>query len=239
MSAPHPPLAPIAPLAGPAPADLATWQPRPRPQRIALAGLYTRLEPLDPALHGESLFAQSMAEGAQARHAYLFESPMARAPFEEWLQSRALSEDPLFYAVVDAKTGHALGRQALMRMEPNHGGIELGNILWGPGMARTRLATEAFFLHACYVFETLGYRRFEWKCNALNAPSIRAAKRFGFRYEGTFRQHMVVKGQNRDTAWFSLLDSEWPALRARFAAWLSPDNFEESGQEKRKLQAIG
>jgi RimJ/RimL family protein N-acetyltransferase len=128
----------------------------------------------------------------------------------------------LFSAVVDRATGEAAGRQALMRMEPAHGVIEIGNILWGPAISRTRISTEAFFLAARHVFDELGYRRFEWKCNDRNEPSKAAAVRFGFTFEGLFRQHMVIKGENRDTAWFSIIDREWPAIRTAFERWLDP-----------------
>jgi RimJ/RimL family protein N-acetyltransferase len=124
-----------------------------------------------------------------------------------------------------------------MRITPEHGVIEIGHILWGPAIARSRVATEALFLWAAYVFETLGYRRFEWKCNARNEPSIRAARRFGFTYEGTFRQHLVVKGENRDTSWFAMLDGEWPALRDAYARWLDPANFDADGGQRTRLLA--
>jgi RimJ/RimL family protein N-acetyltransferase len=137
----------------------------------------------------------------------------------------------MFYAVIDPATGRAEGRQALMRITPEHGVIEIGSILWGPRMARTRLATEALYLFARHAFDALGYRRFEWKCDALNAPSRRAALRFGFTFEGIFRQHMVVKGRNRDTAWFAITDAEWPAVRTGMERWLSPDNFGPDGQQ--------
>ena len=146
------------------------------------------------------------------------------------------TDDPLFFAVIDKATGRAEGRQALMRIDPVHGVIEIGHILWGPAIARTRVATEALYLSAEYAFETLGYRRFEWKCNDLNLPSRRAALRFGFTFEGIFRQHMVVKGQNRDTAWFSIIDAEWPTLRASYQRWLAPDNFDAHGRQLRKLE---
>jgi RimJ/RimL family protein N-acetyltransferase len=203
-----------------------------------LAGRFCRLEALDPARHGDGLFAASMAPGAEERFRYLGDSPQDRTSFEGWLQKAAASPDPLFYAVIDTHTGRCEGRQALMRITPEHGVIEIGNVLWGPSIARTRTATEAFFLHAAYIFETLGYRRFEWKCNALNAPSRRAAERFGFRYEGIFRQHMVQKGQSRDTAWFAMLDGEWPRLRAAFERWLAPENFDSAGRQKVKLEDL-
>ena len=142
----------------------------------------------------------------------------------------------MYFAVIDNATGVAHGRQALMRITPEHGVIEIGGIYWGPGVARTRVTTEALFLHARYVFDELGYRRFEWKCNDLNAPSKAAAKRFGFRFEGVFRQHMIVKGQNRDTAWFSMLDGEWADIKAEFERWLDPGNFEADGTQKSRLR---
>ncbi len=146
------------------------------------------------------------------------------------------SLDPLYFAVIDIKTNRCEGRQSLMRIDCNHGVIEIGNILWGPAISRTRVATEAFFLSAQYVFETLGFRRFEWKCDSLNTPSREAASRFGFSYEGLFRQHMVVKGCNRDTAWFSMLDSEWPLLRSMYKRWLALENFDSQGQQRSRLQ---
>ncbi len=216
-------------------ADLSRWTPRPAPQQITLEGRWCRLEPLDAERHGDDLFAASMAPGAEQRHRYLFESPLPRDDFQCWLQSRAASGDPLFWAVVDQADGRAAGRQALMRIEPAHGVIEIGSILWGPSIARSRVATEALFLFADYAFDALGYRRFEWKCNDANAPSKRAALRFGFRFEGCFRQHMVVKGENRDTAWFSMLDHEWPRLRDGYRRWLAADNFDAAGQQRHRL----
>jgi RimJ/RimL family protein N-acetyltransferase len=138
--------------------------------------------------------------------------------------------------VIDRASGRCEGRQALLRISPEHGVIELGGIYWGPAISRTRVATEAFYLHLQYAFDRLGYRRFEWKCNDRNAASKRAALRFGFTHEGTFRQHMVTKGENRDTAWFSIIDGEWPALRAAFEAWLAPGNFNAQGQQRQVLK---
>lgn len=218
--------------------DLARWTPRPLPERRVLEGRYCRLEPLDAARHGDQLFAASMAPGAEERHRYLFEAPMERAPFQVWLEGRATSQDPLFFVVIDKATGRVEGRQTLMRIDPAHGVIEIGSILWGPAMARSRIATEALFLFAAYAFDELGYRRFEWKCNDRNEPSKRAALRFGFAYEGLFRQHMVAKGENRDTAWFSMIDPEWPALRAGYEAWLDPGNFDSNGQQRARLESF-
>jgi len=218
--------------------DLAHWTPRPLPERCVLEGRYTRLEPLDVACHGEQLFAASMAPDAEARHRYLFEGVLDRETFLHWLEGRAASADPLFFAVIDKATGRVEGRQTLMRIDPAHGVTEIGSILWGPAMAKSRVATEALYLFAAYAFDALGYRRFEWKCNNDNVPSKRAALRFGFSYEGLFRQHMVAKGLNRDTAWYSMIDSEWPDLRAGYEAWLHPDNFDSDGHQKARLETF-
>lgn len=204
---------------------------------MALEGRYVRIEPLSSERHEADLFASAIEPGADARFAYLFDDVPAGAPaFHAWLERVAEVDEPLFFAVVDKATGRAEGRQALMRIDAVHGVIEIGHILWGPAIARTRVTTEALYLSAEYVFEALGYRRFEWKCNDHNAPSKRAAQRFGFTFEGTFRQHMVVKGRNRDTAWFSIIDSEWPSLKASYQRWLAPDNFDTRGQQLRRLE---
>lgn len=218
--------------------QLADWNPRPRPARVTLEGAYCRLEPLDPAKHGNDLFAASMAPGAEDRFRYLFDAPGERPAFEGWLTRAAASDDPLFYAVIDRASRRCEGRQSVMRITPEHGVIEVGHILWGPAIARTRVATEALFLTACYVFEELGYRRFEWKCDARNEPSKRAARRFGFTYEGTFRQHMVIKGRNRDTAWFATTDCDWPPIRNSFERWLAPANFDQHGRQKIRLEEL-
>ena len=214
---------------------LANWAPRPRPARVTLEGRYCRLEPIDPQRHGDELFAASMAPGAEDRFRYLFESPQDRGAFGSWLDRVAATEDPLCFAVVDSASGRCEGRQSLMRITPEHGVIEVGGILWGPAIARTRVATEALFLHARYAFDTLGYRRFEWKCNVRNEPSMRAARRFGFAFEGIFRQHMVIKGENRDTAWFATVDADWPRIRSGFERWLAPENFDREGRQTARL----
>ncbi|MBP0581400.1 GNAT family N-acetyltransferase [Labrys sp. LIt4] len=216
--------------------DLTTWKGVPRPERVVLDGRYARLEPLDPARHGADLLHSAQEPGADGRFRYLFEGvPGSADDFSAWLDKASSTADPMFFAVIDKATGKAEGRQALMRIDPVHGVIEIGSILWGPAIARTRVATEALYLFARYAFETLGYRRFEWKCHNLNEPSKRAATRFGFTFEGVFRQHMVAKGQNRDTAWFSIIDGEWPRLKAGYEAWLDPANFEADGRQKSKL----
>ena len=216
--------------------DLSSWTGAPRPARTSLLGRFARLEPLEASLHGDALYASAREPGADERFRFLFDDlPADRAAFDAWLAKAASTPDPLFFAVIDAATGRAEGRQALMRIEPKHGVIEIGSILWGPRIARTRVATEALFLAARHVFDDLGYRRFEWKCNDRNEPSKRAALRFGFTFEGVFRQHMVAKGQNRDTAWFAMLDRDWPRLRTRYEAWLAPENFDASGQQRQPL----
>jgi len=211
------------------------WVPPSRPARAELAGRWCRLEPLDPDRHGDALFDASMAPGAEERFRWLFEPPRPRADFDGWLRHVCASDDPLFFAVVDAATGRCEGRQAFMRITPEHGVIEIGHVLWGPRMARTRIATQALYLAARHVFDDLGYRRFEWKCNSRNEPSRRAALRFGFVFEGIFRQHMVHKGENRDTAWFALTDGDWHHLRAGYERWLAPENFDAAGQQRATL----
>jgi RimJ/RimL family protein N-acetyltransferase len=199
-----------------------------------LEGRYARLAPLSLA-HAEGLMA---ASADASSFDYLFDvPPRDLEDLKSWIRQKAASEDPLFHAVIDKATGVAGGRQTFMRITPEHGVIEVGNILWGPAIARTRVATEALYLAAKYVFEDLGYRRFEWKCNDRNEPSKRAALRFGFSFEGVFRQHMWAKGANRDTAWFSMLDREWPRLRAAYERWLDPANFDAAGRQRARLAA--
>jgi RimJ/RimL family protein N-acetyltransferase len=210
-----------------------------RPERRVLAGHYVRLEPLSADRHGSSLWAETHGPGAPAFWQYLFDEPFAdERSFREFLARKAASEDPLFYAIVDAASGRAVGFETLMRIEPAHRCIEVGNILYGRSLQRTPGATEAQYLLMRYVFDELGYRRYEWKCNALNAPSRRAALRFGFSFEGIFRQHMIVRGRNRDTAWYALLDHEWPAVKAAFERWLSPGNFDAAGRQREALTAL-
>jgi RimJ/RimL family protein N-acetyltransferase len=209
--------------------------PAKRPGRTTLEGRLVMLAPLDPAAHGDALYEATRGEGGDQLWLYLFEGPFPdRAAFDLHLQRAAASDDPLFFAILDRASGYA----AYMRIEPTHRVIEVGSILYTPRLQRTALATEAMYLMARHIFEDLGYRRYEWKCNALNGPSRRAALRFGFTFEGIFRQHMIVKGRNRDTAWFSMLDSEWPARKARFERWLEANNFDSDGRQKSALSAL-
>jgi RimJ/RimL family protein N-acetyltransferase len=216
------------------------WQPVRPPERQTLAGRTVRLEPLDPARHGAELHAASHGAGVPPElWLYLSVGPFAsEAPFRAWLDKCAASKDPLFLAVIDQQSGRAVGMVAYMRIVPEHGGIEIGNIWFGPVIQRRPQATEAIFLLARHVFDDLGYRRLEWKCNALNQPSRRAALRFGFSYEGLFRQHMVIKDRSRDTTWFAMVGDDWPRVRAAFVAWLDPANFDAAGQQRRGLAEI-
>jgi RimJ/RimL family protein N-acetyltransferase len=217
--------------------DLSNWNGVQRPQRVVLDGRYGRLEPLDTERHENELLESAREPGSDNRFRYLFEdAPGDAVVFRSWIEKAAKSDDPLFFAVINKKTGRAEGRQALMRIDPVHGVIEVGNILWGPAIARTRVATEALYLFAEYVFDTLGYRRFEWKCNDLNEPSKLAAERFGFTFEGIFRQHMVAKGENRNTAWFAMTDGDWSLAKKSYQAWLAPENFGDDGQQKASLK---
>ncbi|HEV7293253.1 MAG TPA: GNAT family protein [Devosia sp.] len=205
------------------------------PEPIVLQGRYVRLEPLQQR-HAADLLAASVGEGVPERYRWLFEqAPTTLAEAESFIERMNAGADR-FVAVVDQQSGRALGRQGWMRIFPEHGSIEIGGVYWGPQLARTPLATEALFLFARHAFDDLGYRRFEWKCNNRNEPSKAAALRFGFQFEGVFRQDRIVKGESRDTAWYSIIDSEWPAIRAEFERWLDPANFDAHGVQKTKLR---
>jgi RimJ/RimL family protein N-acetyltransferase len=211
-------------------------KPAPRPGVVVLEGRYGRIEKLDAARDGASLW--QAVKGQNALWPYMAYGPFPDEPaFAAWLVERPALEDPYSYAIIDAQ-GRAVGIATLMEIRPAMRVIEVGNIVYTPLLQRTPLGTEAQYLLAKYVFETLGYRRYEWKCNALNAPSRRAALRYGFTFEGIFRQHFIVKGRNRDTAWFSMLDSEWPARKGAFERWLSSENFDKDGRQKTSLAAL-
>lgn len=206
------------------------------PQRLVLEGRYVRLEPIETR-HAADLFAVSTMEGGAERYRWLFtDAPASLVEMERRIGEARAIADPSYVAVIDKASGKAVGQQGWMRIRPEHGSIEIGGIYWGLPMARTPLATEALYLFARHAFDDLGYRRFEWKCNNKNEPSKAAAKRFGFRFEGVFRQDMIIKGESRDTAWFSIIDGEWPALRAEYERWLSPDNFGPDGVQKTRLR---
>ncbi len=209
-----------------------------RPQRVRLEGDHVELVPLEPAHAGE-LYADAHGPDKDRLWLYLYEAPFPdRAAFLRHIEEKSRSQDPLFFAIIDKKTGRARGYATLMRIEPQHRVIEVGNILFTPAMQRSIAATESMYLLARYVFDTLHYRRYEWKCNDLNAPSKRAAQRLGFSFEGIFRQHVIVKGRNRDTAWYAMLDSEWPQRKRAFELWLSPENFDAEGGQKTSLSVL-
>lgn len=211
----------------------------PRPRRVTFEGRTISLTPLDAHEHLDSLWAST--SGPQNEHlwTYLFEDPFQnRASFEAYLQRKEESNDPLFYSIIDNASRGAVGWTAYMRMEPVHRVIEVGNIMFSPRLQRTIGATEAMYIMAKHAFEDMNYRRYEWKCDALNMPSRRAALRLGFTYEGLFRQHMIVKGRNRDSAWYAMLDSEWPARKRALEQWLDPGNFDANGKQRISLSEL-
>jgi RimJ/RimL family protein N-acetyltransferase len=211
-------------------------KPAARPGPVTLQGRFGRIEKLAPA-HAETLW--QAVRGHDRIWTYAPSSgPFAdAAAFTALIETRAGQDDPYFYAIVDAG-GRAVGISALMAIRPEHRVVEIGHVVYAPALQRTPLATEAQFLLARYAFETLGTRRYEWKCDALNAASRRAALRYGFTFEGILRQHMIAKGHNRDTAWYSILDSEWQACKAAFERWLAPDNFAADGRQIVSLSTL-
>lgn len=212
------------------------WSGAALPERTTLDGQYCRLEALDVERHGEHLYDAFSADETGALWTYLAEEPPgSRAEFRSWMVEACSSEDPMFYAVIERGTGRALGRAAFMRMAPAAGSIEVGSILYSPALQQTPPATEAMFLMMQHVFDDLGYRRYEWKCDSLNEPSRRAAQRLGFSYEGLFRQALVYKGRNRDTSWYSIIDRDWPVIRHGYEQWFDPANFDVHGRQKQTL----
>ncbi|MGE0610989.1 MAG: GNAT family N-acetyltransferase [Hyphomicrobiales bacterium] len=213
--------------------EVAGWTARPLPPRKPLQGRLCRVEPLGPR-HAEDLFAANSGDFDQWMYS-------AYGPFDRledygrWVRDVSARDDPLFHAIVDLRSGKAVGVASYMRIDPANGVIEVGNIRYAPELKRGTVATEAMYLMMARAFDELGYRRYEWKCDSLNWPSRRAAERLGFRFEGLFRQHMVVRGRSRDTAWFSIVDSEWPALKRAFEGWLSPGNFDSAGIQVKRL----
>ncbi len=209
------------------------------PQRKEIQGRYVILAPLHAATHSEKLWEALRGPANDRLWLYLFDGPFAEyRDFHAALEIKTASAERLYFAVLDRESAHAMGYAAFMRIEPVHRCIEVGSILYAPVLQRTRGATEAMYLMARHAFEELGYRRYEWKCDALNEASRRAALRLGFQFEGIFRQHMIVKGRNRDTAWFSMLDHEWPARKAAFERWLHPSNFHENGRQLSSLSTV-
>jgi RimJ/RimL family protein N-acetyltransferase len=215
------------------------WTERARPSRRTFHGRYCRLEPVDPQRHAADLFAAYMDAPDARDWTYVFpERPETLPLFEEHLARLAQSEDPLHYTIVDTDTDKPVGTAALMRIDPGHGVIEVGSIAYSPRIKRTRAGTEAMYLLMRLVFDDLGYRRYEWKCDSLNGPSRAAALRYGFTFEGIFRKAIVYKGRSRDTAWYSIIAEEWPRIRSAFDAWLDPKNFDGDGRQMRPLGAM-
>ena len=212
---------------------VAGFAPPPHPAEVVLEGQHVRLEPLNADAHAADL--HRAFAGDDALWDYMPYGPFGgAAAYHRWVKDHETSRDPVFFALRDLHGGHFCGVTSFLRIDQGNGVIEVGHICLGPELQKTRAATEALFLLMQWVFEA-GYRRFEWKCNALNLPSRRAAQRLGFSYEGVFRQHMIQKGRNRDTAWFAIVDREWPGLREAFRAWLAPGNFSDAGQQRERL----
>jgi RimJ/RimL family protein N-acetyltransferase len=214
-------------------------RPAKRPEPTTLTGQTVTVVPVDADAHSQTLYEQTHGTGCEQLWRYMSEGPFPNAnAFHARLAQKRQSQDPIFFTILENAGSKPVGLAAYLRIEPAHRCIEVGSIVYAPSLQRTVGATEAMYLMARYVFEELAYRRYEWKCNALNEPSRRAALRLGFQFEGVFRQHMIVKGRNRDTAWFSMLDSEWPKRRSSFERWLAPSNFDASGQQKLSLSRL-
>lgn len=220
-------------------AALPDWSPRQLPPDTPMQGRFCRIERLDPDRHWEQLFAADLLDSDGRNWTYLgTDLPSEPATYRAYVDEMAQLRDPLFHTIVEEASGQAVGVATFMRIDPANGVIEVGNIRYSPRLQRKPAATEAMFLMMKRVFDELGYRRYEWKCDSLNAPSRAAAERLGFQYEGLFRQAIVYKRRNRDTAWYSIIDSEWPTLRSAYEAWLAPDNFDDAGQQKRGLKYL-
>jgi RimJ/RimL family protein N-acetyltransferase len=226
------------PLGQPIGAALVTAFPRPLPPTTSMSGRYCSLVPTDVAAHASGLFDAFSTDQSGRNWTYLPYGPFTgAAPFRQWMEQTCLKSDPLFHTILDGD-GNAVGLASYLRIDPAGGAIEVGHIHLAPALQRTAAATEAMFLMMARVFDELGYRRYEWKCDALNEPSRQAATRLGFRFEGIFRKATHYKGRNRDTAWYSVIDDEWPALRTMFQQWLSPGNIDAHGRQARRLQSL-
>lgn len=217
--------------------ELVDWQPRQHPARVVLNGRYCRLEPLRVEHAGALFAAYQQAEDTRSWTWLLREPDTTVAEYSQWIASVCELSDPIHFAVIDNQTQLPVGSLALMRIDPRNGVVEVGHVHFSPLMSRSPLSTEAQYLLMRYVFDDLGYRRYEWKCNSLNEPSRKTALRLGFQFEGRFRQALVTKGHNRDTDWFSIIDNEWPALASAFESWLAIDNFTADGSQKRTLES--
>jgi len=217
---------------------VANWHAPPRPGKTALAGRYCRMEPLDLERHAAELFAANALDKTGANWTYLAYGPFATLPeYRAWLERTCRGDDPLFYVIIDNARNQAAGVASYLRIDPANGAIEVGHLNYSPLLQRTPAATEAMYLLMQQVF-ALGYRRYEWKCDALNAPSRAAAQRLGFSFEGIFRQAAIVKGRNRDTAWYAIIDKDWPTLDAAYQQWLDPANFDAAGMQIMRLAEL-
>ncbi|WP_106476037.1 GNAT family N-acetyltransferase [Phytohalomonas tamaricis] len=218
--------------------EVPDWQGAAYPARVMLEGHFCRIEPLDTTRHGAALCTAMKEPGAERNWTYMLAGPfVSNEDYLAWLTQMACSSDPLFFAIIDTDSGDAVGVASYLRIDANNGVIEIGHLNFSPRLQRTPAATEAMYLLMKHAF-ALGYRRYEWKCHALNQPSCNAALRLGFRFEGIFRQAMVLKGRNRDTSWYSIIDSEWPACAAAFERWLAKDNFDTEGRQRHSLAAL-
>ena len=200
-----------------------------------MAGRCGRLEILDPDAHSHDLWQAFSSSQNDRNWTYLPYAFTTFGDFDAWIRNDCIHDDPLFHAVVDATTQKAVGLASYLRIEPKVGVIEVGHLHYSPGLQKTTLATEAMFLMMSRAFDELGYRRYEWKCDAFNAPSRTAAMRLGFTFEGIFRNATIYKGRNRDTAWFSIIDTDWPRLKEAYVNWLSPENHDEDGRQRERL----
>jgi RimJ/RimL family protein N-acetyltransferase len=218
---------------------MADWRGAKRPPRSPMTGRFCRIEPLDPERHAGPLF-EALREDREGRlWTYLSAGPFdSLQAYKESLLAGFMGDDPLCHAIVDLRTGAPVGTASYLRIDPRAGSIEVGSITYSPRLQRSAVATDAMYLMMRRVFEELGYRRYEWKCHALNAASRSAAERLGFTYEGLFRQATVTKGRNRDTVWLSVLDREWPALKGAFESWLDPANFDAEGRQRQSLRTL-
>lgn len=209
------------------------------PHTKTLSGRYCSIDKLDPVQHGRDLFDAFCGSQQDANWTYLPYGPFREyCEFQDFLTEQAALKDPLFYVIKDSQTGQAVGLASYLRIEPDTGVIEVGHIHFSAQLQRTPHATESMYLMMQRVFDTLGYRRYEWKCDALNAPSKRAAERLGFSFEGVFKKATIYKGRNRDTAWFAITDDEWPAIKQAFESWLSPNNFDQNNLQINSLQSL-
>ena len=218
---------------------VAGWRERPRPTRTAMTGRYCAVEPLQPGGHAADLYQAYMEDKEHRVWTYMSYGPFHTfEDYRRWLESYGTGDDPLFHAVIDLKSSRAAGVASYLNLKPDVGVVEVGHISYSPQLQKTPAVTEAMFLMMRRAFDELGYRRYEWKCDALNAASRTAAERLGFVFEGVFRQATIYKGRNRDTAWYSIIDAQWPALKKAIERWLEPGNFDAQGRQRLRLSNV-